>query len=132
MNIDYEYMILNNGDEDNTTDECANCPHNASCNSQCMEVIEIYNSYINQSQEVKLWEVVLQCYLLLLQCMQFYDLKYGNQLEVLRMTYANNYRNDNHNIKWSVAVYIKKHFSLALGNALMNVLCQCIGVTTCI
>lgn len=49
MNIDYEYMILNNGDEDNTTDECANCPHNASCNSQCMEVIEIYNSYINQS-----------------------------------------------------------------------------------
>lgn len=39
------------------------------------------------------------------------------------MTYRNNYRNDNYNIKWSIAVYIKKHFSLALGNALMNVWC---------
>lgn len=39
------------------------------------------------------------------------------------MTYANNYRNDNNNIKWTIAVYIKKHLSLTLGNALMNAWC---------
>lgn len=47
--MDYEYLILNNSDEDNTADECANCPHKGeSCNSQCMEVIKIYNPYINE------------------------------------------------------------------------------------
>lgn len=49
MNIDYEYLILNNSDADNTTDECANCQYKGtSCNSQCMEVIEVYNLYINK------------------------------------------------------------------------------------
>lgn len=49
MNIDYEYLILNNTDVDNTTDECANCPYKGDlCRSQCMEVIEVYNSYINK------------------------------------------------------------------------------------
>lgn len=39
------------------------------------------------------------------------------------MTYRNNYTNGNSNIKWIIAVYIKKHFSLALGNALLNIWC---------
>lgn len=49
MVFDYEYLILNNCDEDNTTDECANCPYKGeACKSQCMEVREIYNPYIKQ------------------------------------------------------------------------------------
>ena len=45
--MDYEYLILNNSDEDNTADECANCPCKGElCRNQCEEVIEIYNSYI--------------------------------------------------------------------------------------
>lgn len=45
--MNYEYLILNNNDEDNAADDCANCPYKGeSCNSQCMEVIEVYNSYI--------------------------------------------------------------------------------------
>ena len=48
MNIDYEYLILNNCDEDNTTDECVNCPYKGeSCCSQCEEVTAIYNPYLN-------------------------------------------------------------------------------------
>ena len=47
--MNYEDMILNNSDADNTSDECANCSYKGElCNSQCMEVIEIYNSYINK------------------------------------------------------------------------------------
>ena len=39
------------------------------------------------------------------------------------MTYKNNYINENHNIKWIIAVYIKKHFSFRLGNVLLNAFC---------
>lgn len=45
--MDYEYLILNNNDVDNTTDECANCPYKGElCDNQCMEVTKIYNPYI--------------------------------------------------------------------------------------
>lgn len=37
------------------------------------------------------------------------------------MTYRNNGRNKG--IKWSVAIYIKKHFSFKVGNALLNAIC---------
>ena len=34
--MDYEYLILNNADEDNIADECATCPYKGElCNSQC-------------------------------------------------------------------------------------------------
>ncbi len=47
--IDYEYLILNQNDEDNMTDECVNCPYKGEiCNNECLEVIEIYNPYIKQ------------------------------------------------------------------------------------
>lgn len=39
------------------------------------------------------------------------------------MTYRNNYINENHNIKWTIAVYIKKHFSFRIGNVLLNAFC---------
>lgn len=39
------------------------------------------------------------------------------------MTYRNNYTNENHNIKWTIAVYIKKHFSFRIGNVLLNTFC---------
>ena len=48
MNIDYEYLILNNSDADNTTDECASCPYKGQCNNQCMQVETVYNPYINK------------------------------------------------------------------------------------
>ena len=48
MNIDYEYLILNNSDADNTTDECASCPYKGQCNNQCMRVEAVYNPYINK------------------------------------------------------------------------------------
>lgn len=45
--MDYEYLILNSADEENTADECVDCPYKGElCNSQCMEVTEIYNPYI--------------------------------------------------------------------------------------
>ena len=48
--MDYEYMILNNADEDNITDECANCQYKGNlCNSQCMEITVTYNTYIQQT-----------------------------------------------------------------------------------
>ena len=50
--IDYEYLILNNSDADNTTDECTNCPYKGQCNNQCMRVEAVYNPYINKEQEV--------------------------------------------------------------------------------
>lgn len=37
------------------------------------------------------------------------------------MTYRNNGRNKS--INWSVAIYIKKHLSFRLGNALLNTIC---------
>ena len=37
------------------------------------------------------------------------------------MTYRNNCRNKS--IRWVVAVYIKKHFSFKVGNALLNAMC---------
>ena len=37
------------------------------------------------------------------------------------MTYKNNGRDKS--IKWTVAVYIKKHFSFKVGNALLNAMC---------
>ena len=46
--IDYEYLILNNSDEDNTTDERRTCPYKGQeCNNQCMQVKAVYNPYIN-------------------------------------------------------------------------------------
>ena len=48
MNIDYEYLILNNSDADNTTDECVSCPYKGQCNNQCMQVETVYNPYINK------------------------------------------------------------------------------------
>ena len=46
--IDYEYLILNNSDADNTTDECVSCPYKGQCNNQCMQVETVYNPYINK------------------------------------------------------------------------------------
>ena len=37
------------------------------------------------------------------------------------MTYRNYCRNKG--IKWNIAIYIKKHFSYRVGNALLNVMC---------
>lgn len=42
-------------------------------------------------------------------------------MEALKMTYQNQYKNKN--IKWRMAVYIKKRFSFRLGNALLNTIC---------
>lgn len=47
--MDYEYLILANCDVDNTTDECTTCPYKGeSCKNQCMEIIEVFNPYIQQ------------------------------------------------------------------------------------
>ena len=48
MNIDYEYLILNNSDEDAIIDECVSCPYKEQCNNQCMQVEAVYNPYINK------------------------------------------------------------------------------------
>lgn len=48
MNIDYEYLILNNSDENAIIDECASCPYKEQCNNQCMQVEAVYNPYINK------------------------------------------------------------------------------------
>lgn len=48
MMIDYEYLILNNSDTDNTTDECRTCPYKErECNNQCMQVTAVYNPILN-------------------------------------------------------------------------------------
>ena len=39
------------------------------------------------------------------------------------MSYRNNYTKENRSIKWTVAVYIKRHFNFKLGNALLNAIC---------
>lgn len=45
--MDYEYLILNNANEENTADECVNCPYKEGlCNSQCMEITEVFNPYL--------------------------------------------------------------------------------------
>ena len=44
-------------------------------------------------------------------------------MEAVKMTYQNQYKNKNKNIKWRMAVYIKKRFSFRLGNALLNAIC---------
>ena len=121
--MDYEYLILNNSDEDNTANECASCPYKGElCNSQCMEIIEIYNPYINK-QEVTIWEALLRYQLPSQLHIAFYKLDFRKSIGGFTMTYRNNYRNDNYNIKWTIAVYIKKHFSLTLGNVLLNAWC---------
>ena len=37
------------------------------------------------------------------------------------MTYRNN--GGNKSVRWAIAVYIKKHFSFKVGNALLNAIC---------
>ena len=39
------------------------------------------------------------------------------------MTYRNNYLTGKQSIKWNIAIYIKKHFSYRVGNALLNSFC---------
>ena len=47
--MDYEYLILNNSDEDAIIDECISCPYKGrQCNNQCMQVEAVYNPYINK------------------------------------------------------------------------------------
>lgn len=46
--IDYEYLILNNSDIDNTTDNCRICPYKGrECNNQCMRIEAVYNPILN-------------------------------------------------------------------------------------
>ena len=47
-NMDYEYLILNNSDENAIIDECVSCPYKGQCNNQCMQVEAVYNPYINK------------------------------------------------------------------------------------
>ena len=37
------------------------------------------------------------------------------------MTYRNNGRNKG--VRWSIAVYVKKHLNFRIGNALLNAMC---------
>ena len=39
------------------------------------------------------------------------------------MKHRNNYLTGKHSIKWNIAIYIKKHFSYRVGNALLNAMC---------
>lgn len=39
------------------------------------------------------------------------------------MTYRNNYRNENRNVVWIIATYIKRRYSFTVGNALLNMFC---------
>ena len=46
--VDYEYLILNNSDIDNATDDCKICPYKGQeCNNQCMQVETVYNPILN-------------------------------------------------------------------------------------
>ena len=45
--MDYEYLILNNSDEDAIIDECINCSYKGECNNQCMQVEAVYNPILN-------------------------------------------------------------------------------------
>ena len=81
--IDYEYLILNNSDADNTTDECTSCPYKGQCNNQCMQVEAIYNPYINKEQGGQTsggkYCIISQH---LNYLFQFIELNYKNSLEV--------------------------------------------------
>ena len=39
------------------------------------------------------------------------------------MKHRNNYFTGKQSIKWSIAIYIKKHFNYKAGTALLNVFC---------
>ena len=39
------------------------------------------------------------------------------------MKHRNNYLTGKQSIKWTIAIYIKKHFSYRVGNALLNAMC---------
>ena len=39
------------------------------------------------------------------------------------MKHQNNYLTEKRSIKWNIAIYIKKHFSFKVGNALLNAIC---------
>ena len=39
------------------------------------------------------------------------------------MKHQNNYVTGKRSIKWNIAIYIKRHFSFRIGNALLNVMC---------
>lgn len=39
------------------------------------------------------------------------------------MAHENNYINQNHNIMWNIATYIKRRYSFKVGNVLLNVFC---------
>lgn len=69
--MDYEYLILNNSDADNITDECTSCPYKGQCNNQCMQVETVYNPYINKEQRrcnkwrgLLLYQLASQLYIL--------------------------------------------------------------------
>lgn len=74
-------------------------------------------------QEVKQWEALLRYWLQLQLHIAFCNLDFRKLIGGLNMTYRNNYTNENHNIRWNIAVYVKKHFSLVLGNILLNTFC---------
>lgn len=121
--MDYEYLILANCDVDNTADECASCPYKGElCNSQCMEIIEIYNPYINE-QEAKQREVVLRYWLASQLHIAFYKLDFRKSIGGFTMTYRNNYTNENRNAVWIIATHIKRRYSFTVGNALLNMFC---------
>ena len=50
-------------------------------------------------------------------------LNYKNLIGGFNMKYQNNCIKQHSSIKWSIAVYIKKHFNYRLGNALLNAIC---------
>ena len=39
------------------------------------------------------------------------------------MKHRNNYLTGKQSIQWNIAIYIKKHFSYRVGNALLNAMC---------
>ena len=103
--IDYEYLILNNSDTDNTTDECKSCPYKGrECNNQCLQVEAVYNPYINSQISNQFWIM-------------------RNQLEVVKMEYRNNYVTAKQSVIFNIAIYIKKHFSYKAGTALLKMFC---------
>ena len=55
----------------------------------------------------------------------FHKLKsnYKIILEVLNMEYGNNYINEKHNIMWNIATYIRRRYSVKVGNVLLNTFC---------
>lgn len=39
------------------------------------------------------------------------------------MEYGNNYINEKHNIMWNIATYIRRRYSVKVGNVLLNTFC---------